>query len=77
MYQAQALQALGLYAQAIKTLTQIREPLRQQPDTLLKAKVLQSIGDVLRRVGNYEESRLVLTESLAIALAATLVTRAA
>lgn len=67
IYQAQGLQTLGLYAQAIATLTQVRQTLEQKPNTLLKAKALQSIGDVLRRVGNYQESRLALEDSLAIA----------
>ncbi|NER32118.1 MAG: tetratricopeptide repeat protein, partial [Symploca sp. SIO1C4] len=34
IYQAQALQALGLYAKAIKTLTSIQEQLKSEPDTL-------------------------------------------
>ena len=67
IYQAQALQALGLYAQALKTLTRIQEPLQQEPDSQIKVKALQTIGEVLRRVGKYEESQLILQESLAIA----------
>ncbi|MBD2664191.1 hypothetical protein B6N60_01275 [Richelia sinica FACHB-800] len=65
--QAQALQALGLYNQAIKTLTVTEQSLDQQPDSLLKAKALQSLGDVLRGIGRLEESTQVLTKSLAIA----------
>ena len=67
IYQAQALQTQGLYGRAIKTLTQIRDDLKTEPDNLLKAKALLSIGDVLRRVGRYEESESILKESLTIA----------
>ena len=65
--QAQALQALGLYAQAIKTLTSVKNYLEQQPDTLLKAQALRSLGDVLRGVGQLDESQAVLQQSLKIA----------
>ena len=67
IYQAQALQTQGLYARAIKTLTQIKDDLKTEPDNLLKAKALLSIGDVLRRVGRYEESESILKESFTIA----------
>ncbi len=65
--QIQALKAMGLYAQANKSLTAIQATLADQPDSLLKAKVLQSLGDVLRGVGKLEESQAVLQQSLAIA----------
>ena len=67
IYQAQALRTQGLYARAIKTLTQVKDNLKTEPDNLLKAKALHSIGDVLRRVGQYQQSRVILDESLAIA----------
>ena len=67
IYQAQALQTQGLYARAIDTLTQIRDDLQTEPDNLIKVRALLSIGDVLRRVGSYEESASALQESLAIA----------
>lgn len=67
IYQAQALQTQGLYARAINTLTQVKDDLQTEPNNLLKAKALLSIGDVLRRVGRYEESELTLQESLTIA----------
>lgn len=63
----QALQSLGLYNQAIKSLGELQGRLNEQPDTLLKAKALQSLGDVLRAVGNLEASRTALAQSLAIA----------
>jgi CHAT domain-containing protein len=67
IYQAQALQALGFYAQAIETLTTIRDQLINEPNTIIKVKALNSIGDVLRRVGQYQESKSALTKSLIIA----------
>ena len=67
IYQAQALRTQGLYARAIKTLTQVKENLKTEPDSLLKVKALHSIGDILRRIGQYRESRTFLGESLAIA----------
>jgi CHAT domain-containing protein len=67
IYQAQALQERGFYGRAIKTLTLVSENLNTEPDSLLKAKALQSMGDVLRRVGKYQESAANLQASLAIA----------
>lgn len=65
--QAQALQVLGLYSQAVKTLKTVRDTLQNQSDLLLKAKGLQSLGDALRVVGDLEQSQDVLQQSLAIA----------
>ncbi|MEB3280028.1 MAG: CHAT domain-containing protein [Lyngbya sp.] len=65
--QAQALQAMGFYSQALKTLTAVGEQLETQPDTVLKAKALQSLGDVLRGVGQFEESLKLLEKSVNIA----------
>ena len=67
IYQASALQALGLYSQAIKSLTEIKDQLAHQPDTVIKAQALQSIGNVLTRTGRYPESADILASSLAIA----------
>ena len=65
--QAQALQALGLYRQALKKLQQIQEKLRSQPDSLLKATGLRSLGEALRVVGDLQPSATILQESLEIA----------
>ncbi|MGD1806660.1 CHAT domain-containing protein [Dapis sp. BLCC M126] len=65
--QAQALQALGLYSQAWKQLEIARQNLQDQPDTIVKAKALQSLGDVLRGIGQVQASQKVLESSLAIA----------
>ncbi|AOY79267.1 CHAT domain-containing protein [Moorena producens JHB] len=67
IYQVQALRILGLYNQAIKTLTQIQETIQDQPDSKLKSTALQYLGDVLRRVGKFKESQAILQQSLAIA----------
>lgn len=67
IYQATALQTLGLYAQAIDDLTEIQQQLKKESDTLAKSKALLILGDVLRRVGQNEEAKSVLQESLKIA----------
>jgi CHAT domain-containing protein len=65
--QAQALQVLGLYRQAQKTLTELQPTLQNQPDSSLKAEGLRNLGNVLRVVGELKESRQILQESLAVA----------
>lgn len=65
--QAQALQALGLYRQAQKTLTESTQLLQNQPDSPLKVTGLRSLGNVLGVTGNLEKSRQVLEQSLAVA----------
>ena len=67
IYQAQALQALGLYSQTIKTLNTVTSQLRSQPDNIIKVKALNNLGNVFRRVGQYEKSQSILEESLDIA----------
>lgn len=64
---AQAKQVLGLYPQARKILTEVQQSLTSLPDSLLKATGLRSLGDVLRVVGNLDESRQVLKHSLQVA----------
>lgn len=64
---AQALQILGLYPQAKKTLTSVQQNLASLKDSPLKATGLRSLGDVLRVVGDLDESRLVLKHSLEVA----------
>jgi CHAT domain-containing protein len=57
MNQAQALQTLGLYRRALITLNQVNEQLQQQPDSLLKANGLLSLGNALRVVGVLDQNR--------------------
>jgi CHAT domain-containing protein len=64
---AQAMQVLGLYNRAIATLTSVEQNLKNQPDSLLKAKGLQSLGEALRVVGELERSQTVLQQSLSVA----------
>ncbi len=65
--QAQALQALGQYVQAVKTLTQVKLALTLQPDSIIKVMGWRSLGNTLRVVGDLDQSRRVLQQSLAIA----------
>ncbi|HEY9669405.1 MAG TPA: CHAT domain-containing protein, partial [Coleofasciculaceae cyanobacterium] len=65
--QAQALRAMGLYLQAHKALAQLEQTLSNQPDSLLKATGLRSLGNILRVVGSLSESRRVLQKSLEVA----------
>ena len=65
--QAQALQALGLYRQAQKTLIQVEQTLASQPASIIKAMGLRSLGNTLRVVGDLDQSRQVLQQSLTVA----------
>lgn len=65
--QAQALQALGLYSKALDTLRETERKLTLQPDSVLKAKSLQSLGNVLGELGDLDFSQAILNQSLAIA----------
>lgn len=65
--QTQAMQVLGLYRQARRTLEQLRQDLVSLPDSLLKVKGLQSLGVTLQAVGDLAQSQVVLSESLLIA----------
>ncbi|RCJ42070.1 hypothetical protein A6770_35275 [Nostoc minutum NIES-26] len=64
--QAQAQQALGLYLQARKTLAQVEQALENQPDQQLKITGLRSLGNILRLVGDLDDARRVLQQSLAV-----------
>lgn len=66
---AQALQALGLYRQAQKTLTETTQLLQNQPNSALKVTGLRSLGNVLLATGDFEQSRQVLEQCLAVASA--------
>lgn len=65
--QAQAMQALGLFIKAQKTLVSVQEILNKQSNSVLKSMSLRSLGDVLRTIGNVDESETVLQQSLEIA----------
>jgi CHAT domain-containing protein len=64
---AQAMQALGFYRQAEKNLVEVQKNLEKKSDSKLKAKGLRSLGDVLRVIGDLENSEKVLKESREVA----------
>lgn len=65
--QAQAMQALGNYLQAHKTLILVQGILQKQADSSLKATGLQSLGNVLRGLGYLNDSHKILEESSSVA----------
>ena len=65
--QASAFKQLGLYSRTVKTLAEVKKRLAQQPDSLLKATGLRSYGDILRLVGQNNQSKQILSQSLTIA----------
>lgn len=65
--QAQAMQALGNYLQADKTLTSVREILQKQPDSPIKATGLYNLGNVRRSLGYLEDSQEILEKSYSVA----------
>ncbi|MEH2400815.1 CHAT domain-containing protein [Nostoc sp.] len=65
--QAQALRSQGLYPRAVKTLEEVSQTLKSQPDSREKTVSLRSLGDALLVVGNLEKSHQALEESLMIA----------
>ncbi len=65
--QASAFKQLGLYRRAVKTLAEVKKRLAQQPDSLLKTTGLRSYGDILRLVGQNNQSKQILQQSLTIA----------
>ena len=67
--QAQALQSMGLYHQASRQLDQIAIALQDQPNSRLKAIGLRSIGNLLHQGGQFDQSQMLLEESLATAQA--------
>nr|MDZ8008959.1 CHAT domain-containing protein [Nostoc sp. DedSLP05]MDZ8102339.1 CHAT domain-containing protein [Nostoc sp. DedSLP01] len=65
--QAQALQTLGYYRQAQKTLEQSIQILQQQPNSPLKVTGLRSLGNVVQVTGDLATSRKILQHSLEVA----------
>lgn len=64
--QAQAMQALGLYRRGQKLLVDVNQRLQNQPDSLMKAKALQSLGVAFQLVGDLQQSQNILNQSLKI-----------
>lgn len=67
--QAQALQSLGMFRRSQTLLEQVQQAIASQPNSLVKATGLRSLGLVLQAVGNLQDSQTVLEESLAVARA--------
>jgi CHAT domain-containing protein len=64
--QAQSLQTLGFYRDSQELLTKINQSLQSQPDSLIKALGLRSLGVTLQNIGDLGESLKVLEQSLNI-----------
>ncbi|MGI0493589.1 CHAT domain-containing protein [Alkalinema pantanalense CENA528] len=65
--QAKALQALGSYRQAKVRLEKLVVVQRDQPDSVLKANSLLTLGSLLRVLGDYPQAQSALEDSLKIA----------
>lgn len=65
--QAQALQTLGSYKQALEILEEVGKVLENQPNSLDKVRSLRSLGDAYQAVGRLEEAREKLKGSLLLA----------
>ena len=62
--QAQAQQVLGLYRRAHKTLKTVKQDLTVQSDPHIQAIGWRNLGNIMRVVGNLDESHQLLTQSL-------------
>ncbi|MEC4816591.1 MAG: CHAT domain-containing protein [Scytonema sp. PMC 1069.18] len=60
--QTQALQALGLYRRALITLRDVNQLLQKEPNSILKAKGLLSLGNALRVVGLLDQTKTETTK---------------
>ena len=65
--QAQALQNLGFYRRGRTKLEQVAIELDKLPDSLIKARGLRSLGNILQAIGDSDNSQKVLLQSLNIA----------
>ncbi|MEH1845789.1 MAG: CHAT domain-containing protein [Nostoc sp.] len=65
--QAQAWRTQGFYPRSVKTLEEVSQTLKSQPDCIEKTVSLRSLGDALLVLGDLEKSRQALEESLMIA----------
>jgi len=61
--QAQGLQTLGQYRRAKTLLEQLITELQSQPDSLLKAQGMRSLGIALQTVGDLNQSKSILEKS--------------
>ncbi len=66
MNQATALQTLGKYQRAQTLLETVAEQLQAQPDSLLKADSLRSLGQTWHAIGNLTQAKAILEQSWGI-----------
>lgn len=67
--QAQAWQSLGMFRRSQQLLEQVQQSLNTQPNSLVKATGLRSLGIVRQAIGDLQQSQTTLQESLAVAQA--------
>ncbi|WP_186538533.1 CHAT domain-containing protein [Dulcicalothrix desertica] len=67
--QAQSLQILGYYYNAVKLLKEVNAAFDSQPGSIEKLAGLRSLGDALQLVGDLKQSRIILEQSLKVARA--------
>ncbi|HEY9691078.1 MAG TPA: CHAT domain-containing protein [Oculatellaceae cyanobacterium] len=65
--QSQAFLVLGLYRRALDTLQDVNKSLQSLPDSRIKAAGMRSLGNSFRLVGNLDQSKQILQQSLAVA----------
>jgi CHAT domain-containing protein/uncharacterized protein HemY len=65
--QAQAWQSLGMFRRAQSLLEQVEQTIKTQPNSLVKATGLHSLGLVWQGIGNLQQSQNILEESLSVA----------
>ncbi len=65
--QAQAWLVLGFYRRSLTTLTALQQELENQPNSIIKAVELRSLGNALQLAGDLKQSRKILNQSLEIA----------
>ncbi len=65
--QSQALVVLGMYRRALDTLQEVNKSLQPLPDSRMKTAGMRSLGNSFRLVGNFNQSKQILQQSLAVA----------
>lgn len=65
--QAEAMYDLGFYQRAVTLLKNLEDTLKEQPPSQLEVVALRRLGNLLRMVGQIEDSQQALTQSLATA----------
>lgn len=65
--QAKGYKTIGLYRRAVERLAEVNKDLETQPDSQLKIVGLRRYGNILRIVGDIEQSRSQLQASLTVA----------